>query len=97
MQGTQYAPRESILCMEHFVALQRTTLEKQQAHDHITFGPKYGKILSQFFMLTKHVGRTNIDLSKSDLTEFVNMLVSPPHSHPLMIYHHLINSKRMWA
>ena len=22
MQGTQYAPRESILCMEHFVALQ---------------------------------------------------------------------------
>ena len=23
MQGTQYAPRESILCMEHFVALQR--------------------------------------------------------------------------
>ena len=21
MQGTQYAPRESILCMEHFVAL----------------------------------------------------------------------------
>ena len=24
MQGTQYAPRESILCMEHFVALQRT-------------------------------------------------------------------------
>ena len=24
MQGTQYAPRESILCMEHFVALQST-------------------------------------------------------------------------
>ena len=24
MQGTQYAPRESILCMEHFVALQGT-------------------------------------------------------------------------
>ena len=24
MQGTQYAPRESILCMEHFVALQWT-------------------------------------------------------------------------
>ena len=24
MQGTQYAPRESILCMEHFVALHRT-------------------------------------------------------------------------
>ena len=24
MQGTQYAPRESILCMEHFVALQCT-------------------------------------------------------------------------
>ena len=24
MQGTQYAPRESILCMEHFVALQRS-------------------------------------------------------------------------
>ena len=23
MQGTQYAPRESILCMEHFVALHR--------------------------------------------------------------------------
>ena len=22
MQGTQYAPRESILCVEHFVALQ---------------------------------------------------------------------------
>ena len=22
MKGTQYAPRESILCMEHFVALQ---------------------------------------------------------------------------
>ena len=22
MQGTQYAPRESILCMEHFVAQQ---------------------------------------------------------------------------
>ena len=26
MQGTQYAPRESILCMEHFVALQSTKL-----------------------------------------------------------------------
>ena len=26
MQGTQYAPRESILCMEHFVALQRIML-----------------------------------------------------------------------
>ena len=26
MQGTQYAPRESILCMEHFVALQRTPI-----------------------------------------------------------------------
>ena len=25
MQGTQYAPRESILCMEHFVALQCLT------------------------------------------------------------------------
>ena len=25
MQGTQYAPRESILCMEHFVALQGTS------------------------------------------------------------------------
>ena len=25
MQGTQYAPRESILCMEHFVALQGIT------------------------------------------------------------------------
>ena len=24
MQGTQYAPRESILCMEYFVALQRS-------------------------------------------------------------------------
>ena len=24
MQGTQYAPRESILCMEHFVALHST-------------------------------------------------------------------------
>ena len=24
MQGTQYAPRESILCMEHFVALHCT-------------------------------------------------------------------------
>ena len=28
MQGTQYAPRESILCMEHFVALQRTNRQK---------------------------------------------------------------------
>ena len=26
MQGTQYAPRESILCMEHFVALQGLTV-----------------------------------------------------------------------
>ena len=26
MQGTQYAPRESILCMEHFVALQCSLL-----------------------------------------------------------------------
>ena len=25
MQGTQYAPQESILCMEHFVALHSTT------------------------------------------------------------------------
>ena len=25
IQGTQYAPRESILCMEHFVALQRVS------------------------------------------------------------------------
>ena len=24
MQGTQYAPRESILCMEHFLALHCT-------------------------------------------------------------------------
>ena len=30
MQGTQYAPRESILCMEHFVALQRIVV----AHDN---------------------------------------------------------------
>ena len=29
MQGTQYAPRESILCMEHFVALQRTHIYTQ--------------------------------------------------------------------
>ena len=28
MQGTQYAPRESILCMEHFVALQGLRREK---------------------------------------------------------------------
>ena len=31
MQGTQYTPRESILCMEHFVALQgssKSTLVK---------------------------------------------------------------------
>ena len=34
MQGTQYAPRESILCMEHFVALQCTrAFENQQASD----------------------------------------------------------------
>ena len=30
MQGTQYAPRESILCMEHFVALQRTFTRPKQ-------------------------------------------------------------------
>ena len=28
MQGTQYAPRESILCMEHFVALQSMFVRK---------------------------------------------------------------------
>ena len=32
IQGTQYAPRESILCMEHFVALQCTSRE------HIVYG-----------------------------------------------------------
>ena len=29
MQGTQYAPRESILCMEHFVALQRIAVRSR--------------------------------------------------------------------
>ena len=29
MQGTQYAPRESILCMEHFVALQCSKVSKR--------------------------------------------------------------------
>ena len=27
MQGTQYAPRESILCMEHFVALHPKSMD----------------------------------------------------------------------
>ena len=31
MQGTQYAPRESILCMEHFVALQRAHVYTRMA------------------------------------------------------------------
>ena len=29
-QGTQYAPRESILCMEHFVALQGITQKERK-------------------------------------------------------------------
>ena len=33
MQGTQYAPRESILCMEHFVALQRTFARPKQLNN----------------------------------------------------------------
>ena len=32
MQGTQYAPRESILCMEHFVALQ-STIERSRERE----------------------------------------------------------------
>ena len=35
MQGTQYAPRESILCMEHFVALH-THLEVTYKYTHVT-------------------------------------------------------------
>ena len=34
MQGTQYAPRESILCMEHFVALQSQEVSPFSAGDH---------------------------------------------------------------
>ena len=33
MQGTQYAPRESILCMEHFVALQSNDTHTHQKAD----------------------------------------------------------------
>ena len=39
MQGTQYAPRESILCMEHFVALQcmySLMLNEQLKFDYYT-------------------------------------------------------------
>ena len=36
MQGTQYAPRESILCMEHFVALQCI----QTNHKHVRKHPR---------------------------------------------------------
>ena len=32
MQGTQYAPRESILCMEHFVAIQRIQIPLKVDH-----------------------------------------------------------------
>ena len=37
MQGTQYAPRESILCMEHFVALHinAKTLTTAPSNDSI--------------------------------------------------------------
>ena len=34
MQGTQYAPRESILCMEHFVALHGTFRQVYQRYLH---------------------------------------------------------------
>ena len=34
MQGTQYAPRESILCMEHFVALQGMSLPHDMLCPH---------------------------------------------------------------
>ena len=39
MQGTQYAPRESILCMEHFVALQTTFTDQNVLHQ---VSDKYG-------------------------------------------------------
>ena len=35
MQGTQYAPRESILCMEHFVALQGLLTQVGHASVHL--------------------------------------------------------------
>ena len=37
MQGTQYAPRESILFIEHFVALQRPHLSKEIFRRHMGF------------------------------------------------------------
>ena len=33
MQGTQYAPRESILCMEHFVTLQCISRSSKAVHN----------------------------------------------------------------
>ena len=45
MQGTQYAPRESILCMEHFVALQciHTIPKFMVMTETSTFGIFYGR------------------------------------------------------
>ena len=59
--------------------------EKTHLRTHLD--QKYVKILSQFWwildvMCTKCVGRTNLLISLNPiLTEFVMMLVSPPHRH----------------
>ena len=59
MQGTQYAPRESILCMEHFVALQRTLADVNSyckmtsvvALDGVTSFLQISNVFSLFIMV----------------------------------------------
>ena len=54
MQGTQYAPWESILCMEHFVALQGTNppIKALRQSRHWVWGLSFGVLLYSTWMYT---------------------------------------------
>ena len=55
MQGTQYAPRESILCMEHFVALQCSLLQYINVIANLFIMGNYFNELCLFVCFKSHV------------------------------------------
>ena len=72
MQGTQYAPRESKLCMEHFVALQCAN-----THTH-THRAKHSVSFSFIPVLSSHVSRLYIGhIGCTEFGYFMVVILTP--------------------
>ena len=90
-----YGPaRKMLVLIEYAQSLGRSYIYTKNASAY-TFGPKYGIFYHSpdgFLMLCVQnvcVEPILIPLNPI-LIEFVMMLVSPPHRHPLIIYHQLM-------